>query len=310
LRIIFMGTPQFATPSLNALLKSQHQVIAVATQPDRPKGRHLNLKPSPVKKVALKHDIPVLQPPNLKNEDFKKTIIKLNPDIVVVVAFGQLIPSWLLSLPKHGCVNIHPSLLPKYRGAAPIQRAIMDGCVETGITIMLMDEGFDTGDILLQKKVPIFSQETAGELHDKLANLSPDLLLKTIQGLDSKTIKPIRQDDAEASFAPKIEKNDAKINWDNSAQEIKNLIRALNPVPGAYSLFENKRLKIFKSEEVREESLSPPGTITEIKKGIGFKVCCGSNSLLILQVQPEAKKIMTAIEFSQGYQIKKGDVLG
>jgi len=307
LKIIFMGTPQFAIPSLNALLDSKHQVLAVVTQPDRPKGRRLRLSLSPVKELALKKKIPIIQPSSLNDDEFKKQITNLNPDIIIVVAFGRLIPSWLLNLSTYGCVNLHASLLPKYRGAAPIQRAIMDGCAETGATTMFMDEGLDTGDVLLQKKVPILDDETAGELHDKLSYLGPDLILKTVKGFESNSIKQIKQINAEATFAPKIEKDEAKINWNKPAQEVRNLIRALNPVPGAHTLFNGERLKILRAKEVENKSSLSVGLIIDIKEGAGFVISCKKNALLVLQVQPEGKKAMGADEFTRGHTVKRGD---
>jgi len=302
-----MGTPQFAIPSLNALLDSKHQVLAVVTQPDRPKGRRLRLSLSPVKELALKKKIPIIQPSSLNDDEFKKQITNLNPDIIIVVAFGRLIPSWLLNLSTYGCVNLHASLLPKYRGAAPIQRAIMDGCAETGATTMFMDEGLDTGDVLLQKKVPILDDETAGELHDKLSYLGPDLILKTVKGFESNSIKQIKQINAEATFAPKIEKDEAKINWNKPAQEVRNLIRALNPVPGAHTLFNGERLKILRAKEVENKSSLSVGLIIDIKEGAGFVISCKKNALLVLQVQPEGKKAMGADEFTRGHTVKRGD---
>ncbi|HDP69945.1 MAG TPA: methionyl-tRNA formyltransferase [Actinobacteria bacterium] len=307
MKIIFMGTPQFAIPSLNALLDSKHQVLAVVTQPDRPKGRRLRLSLSPVKELALKKKIPIIQPSSLNDDEFKKQITNLNPDIIIVVAFGRLIPSWLLNLSTYGCVNLHASLLPKYRGAAPIQRAIMDGCAETGATTMFMDEGLDTGDVLLQKKVPILDDETAGELHDKLSYLGPDLILKTVKGFESNSIKQIKQINAEATFAPKIEKDEAKINWNKPAQEVRNLIRALNPVPGAHTLFNGERLKILRAKEVENKSSLSVGLIIDIKEGAGFVISCKKNALLVLQVQPEGKKAMGADEFTRGHTVKRGD---
>ncbi|MDO8885381.1 methionyl-tRNA formyltransferase [Candidatus Oleimmundimicrobium sp.] len=307
MKIIFAGTPKFALPSLKTLLNSHHEIIAIITQPDRPRGRHLKLMASPIKKMAISYKIPVFQPLTLNNEEFKEKIVELKPDIVIVVAFGQLIPQWLLNLPKYGCVNAHASLLPKYRGAAPIQRVIMDGSSETGVTTMFMDNELDTGDILLQTKVSISDDETAGELHDKLAELSSNLLLKTIDGLDAGTIKPIRQNDTEASFAPKIKDNETKINWGNSAEKIRNIIRALNPTPGAHTLFKGKRLKIFKVETVSPKNHFPPGTISEVEKNIGFMVNASDKALLILEVQPEGKRIMAANEFCKGHNLKKGD---
>ncbi len=307
MRIVFMGTPQFALPSLNALFYSEHEIIAVVTQPDRPKGRHLNTTFSPIKEMALSYKIPVYQPRTPNDEDFKKKVIELVPDVIVVVAFGQLIPSWMLNLPRYGCVNVHASLLPKYRGAAPIQRAIMDGCIKTGVTTMLMDIGLDTGDILLQTKVSVSDEETVGELYDKLANVSPGLLLKTLKGLGLGTITPTKQNDAEASFAAKIEKKDIKIDWSNPVEKIRNIIRALSPKPGAYSTINGRRLKIFKAKEISKNILLPPGTVDKVKKSLGFTVSCLDGALLILQVQPEGKMIMTADEFCRGYNLREGD---
>ena len=269
----------------------------------------MNLAFSPVKEVSLCHKIPIYQPSTLNDEDFKKKVVELDPDVIIVIAFGQLIPPWLLNLPRYGCINIHASLLPRYRGAAPIQRAIMNGCTKTGLTTMLMNTGLDTGDILLQTEVLISDEESAGELHDKLADVSPNLLLKTLEGLELDTITSIKQDDADASFAAKIEKSETRIDWNNSAKKIRNNVRALNPTPGAYSIFKDRRLKIFKTKKISKKSSFPPGTIDEIKKNTGFTISCLDSTLLILQVQPEGKRIMSADEFCRGYNLKEGDRL-
>lgn len=306
-----MGTPEFAVPSLRALLRSEHEVVAVITQPDRPKGRHLHLSPSLVKELALENHLTLLQPPTLNDESFKRKIDELRPDLVIVVAYGQIIPGWLLRLPRYGCVNVHASLLPRYRGAAPIQRVIMDGCEITGVTMMFMDEGLDTGDILLQSAIPIAPDDTAGDLSEKLSRLGAELLLTTIEGLSREAITPVVQDERLATHAPKVEKEEALIDWSLSAESIRNLIRALNPQPGAYTFYRGKRLKIWEalSGESSREDLKP-GIVFDVDARKGFVVGCGQGELLVSRVQLEGKQAMTATEFCRGHEVKVGEKLG
>lgn len=318
MRIIFMGTPYFAIPSLKALLNSDHEVVAVATQPDRPRGRELKVSPPPIKEVSLENKIPIFQPATLKTDEIKLELSSLNPDLIVVVAFGQIIPPWLLELPHYGCINVHASLLPHYRGAAPIQRAIMDGCTKTGVTTMFMDEGLDTGKILLQSEVPISPDDTAGSLQEKLAGAGAKLLLKTIEELDQGRLHPRAQDDGQATSAHKIEKEDEIIRWHFSAEAIRNQIRALTPSPGAHTFFRGKRLKVWRAEKSRELGDFDPanggaksprsGVIISLKQGL--IVATGTEPLVLLEVQPEASRKMTGGEFISGYRVKVEEKLG
>lgn len=306
-----MGTPEFAVPSLRGLLESEHEIVAVVTQPDRPKGRHLHLSPSPVKELASENHLPVLQPSTLNDESFKRKIDELRPDLVVVVAYGQIIPGWLLRLPRYGCVNVHASLLPKYRGAAPIQRAIMDGCEITGVTTIFMDEGLDMGDILLQSAVPVGPDDTAGDLSERLSRLGAELLLTTIEGLSREAITPVEQDEKIATYAPKVAKEEAFIDWSLSAESVRNLIRALNPQPGAYTFYKGKRLKIWEAlSGVSSREDLKPGIVLEVDARRGFVVACGQGELLVSRVQLEGRQAMTATEFCRGHEVKAGEKLG
>ncbi|MEK7841236.1 MAG: methionyl-tRNA formyltransferase, partial [Deltaproteobacteria bacterium] len=296
-----MGTPEFAVPSLRALIEVGENVVAVVTQPDKPKGRGKKLTTPPVREAALKHNIPVFQPEKIKDEPFITAIRNFSPDVIAVVAYGKILPKAILDIPPKGCINVHASILPKYRGAAPINWAIINGEKETGITTMLLDEGMDTGDMLLTEKVEIRDDDTASSLHDRLKYIGADLLIKTIKGIKSETIRPIPQDDSQATYAPMLKKEDGRIDWTMKAEEIKNLIRGLNPWPGAYTRWDGKQIKIFKAEVeagVKEE----PGTVINISTE-GIFVATGKGILLIKELQPENKNRMTASEFIKGYRI-------
>ncbi|MEK6600085.1 MAG: methionyl-tRNA formyltransferase [Deltaproteobacteria bacterium] len=306
LRIVFMGTPEFAVPSLRALIGIGENVIAIVTQPDKPRGRGKKLTPPPVREAALKHNIPVFQPEKIKDETFITAIRNFSPDVIAVVAYGKILPKTILDIPPKGCINVHASLLPKYRGAAPINWAIINGEKETGITTMLLDEGMDTGDMLLTEKVEIRDDDTASSLYDRLKYIGADLLIKTIKGIKSETIRPIPQDDSQATYAPMLKKEDGRIDWTMKAEEIKNLIRGSNPWPGAYTRWDGKQIKIFKAEVeagVKEE----PGTVINISTE-GIFVATGKGILLIKELQPENKNRMTASEFIKGYRIVKGQI--
>ena len=309
-----MGTPEFAVPSLNALIDSGEDVVAIVTQPDKPKGRGKKLTLPPVREAALKHNIPVFQPEKIKDELFITAIKNFCPDIIVVVAYGNILPKVILDIPSKGCINVHASILPKYRGAAPINWAIINGEKETGITTMLMDEGMDTGDMLLTDKIEIKNDDTASSLQDRLKYIGANLLIKTINGIKSKTIRPIPQDDSQATYAPMLKKEDGRIDWTMKAGEIKNLVRGLNPWPGAYTRWNGKQIKIFKTEVVeavvsgqwsvvREE----PGTVINVSTE-GVFVATGKGILLIKELQPESKNKMTASEFVKGYRIVTGQI--
>lgn len=309
-RIIFMGTPEFAVPCLKALIESGQDVIAVVTQPDKPKGRGKHLTSPPVKELALKCDIPVLQPEKIKDEPFVNALKNLCPDVIAVVAYGKILPKAVLDMPPLGCINVHASLLPKYRGAAPINRAIINGEKETGITTMLMDEGMDTGDMLLTERVEIKDDDTAASLRDRLKHIGAELLIRTIKGIESGVVQPIKQDDSQATYAPMLKKEDGRIDWTLKAEEIRNLIRGLNPWPGAYTRWEGKQIKIFKGERVKGQGSGvkeEPGTIINVSAD-GICVAAGKDALLITELQPENKNKMSASEFIKGYRIVKNQI--
>jgi methionyl-tRNA formyltransferase len=310
MRVIFMGTDKFAVPALEALINSEVELVCVITQPDRPKGRKLKLAFSPVKEVAIENNLTLHQPNRVREKEFIDQVLKpLKADVIVVAAFGQILPKAILDLPPRGCINIHPSLLPKFRGAAPIQRAIMEGEKETGVTIMFMDEGEDTGDIILQETMEIDSSDSAETLSQKLAYLSASLIQKTLRLAQSGTIPHQPQDQSKASYAPKLRKEDGLIDWKKSAFEIHNLIRGTTPWPGAYTTFrEAIQLKIWESQIPESSHPSAhPGTIVDILPDEGIIVATGDNDLAITTVQPASKSKMTARDFVNGYRIKSGD---
>ncbi|MBE6063195.1 MAG: methionyl-tRNA formyltransferase [Clostridium butyricum] len=308
MNIVFMGTPDFAVPSL-ARLADEYNVTAVFTQPDKPKGRGKKMGYSEVKEEALKRDIPVYQPVKLKNDrDLIDKLKELKPDFIIVVAFGQLLTKEVLDIPKYGCINLHGSLLPMYRGAAPIQWAVIRGEKVSGNTTMLMDEGLDTGDMLLKDEVKILDNMTAGELYDILKERGADLLVKTIEGITNNTIVPEKQTE-ETFYAKMLNKEIANICWNKNAEEIHNLIRGLNPWPIAYTSYKDQRMKIFESEVLKEKSDKTPGTIIDISKA-GIKVACGNNVLLIKKVQfPNGKPLMVE-QYINGHHIEKNTILG
>ncbi|MBI3398854.1 MAG: methionyl-tRNA formyltransferase [Deltaproteobacteria bacterium] len=307
-----MGTPEFAVPPLKALIEAGEDIAAVITRPDKAKGRGKKLTPPPVKEHALQYSIPVLQPEKIRDEAFINTIKRLCPDLIVVIAYGKILPKAILDIPPYGCINVHASLLPKYRGAAPINRAIINGEKETGITTMLMDEGMDKGDMLLTGKVEIRDDETAADLHDKLKHIGAALLIQTMKGLKTETIKPIPQDNSQASYAPMLKKEDGRIDWTMKPDAIRNLIRGLNPWPGAYTKWEGKQIKIFRAEVVTSEfgvgSLEKePGTVIDVSAE-GICVATGKGKVLITELQPENRNKMSVSEFIKGYRICKGQI--
>lgn len=310
IRIVFMGTPEFAVPCLKTLIESGENVAAVVTQPDKPKGRGKILTPAPVKELALKRNIQVLQPEKIKDDSFISAIRELRPDLIVVVAYGKILPKAVLDIPPLGCLNVHASILPKYRGAAPINWAIMNGEKETGVTTMLMDAGMDTGRMFLTQRIEIKDDDTADSLHDKLKEIGADLLIKTICGIESGTIRPIPQDDLQATYAPMLKKEDGRIDWTIGAEEIRNLIRGLNPWPGAYTRWEGRNIKIFKGERGDGQGAGgrvEPGTIINVSAD-GICVATGKGTLLITELQMENKNRMSASEFIRGYKIVKGQI--
>jgi methionyl-tRNA formyltransferase len=309
-RIIFMGTPDFAVPALTALLREGHNVLCVVTQPDRPKGRGRKLIPSPVKQVATEHGVEVLQPERASDEEFCKRIRNKDPDLLIVVAFGQILKKNLLSIPRWGAVNIHASLLPKYRGAAPIQWAILNNEKMTGLTAMQMDEGLDTGPILLQEELAIVEDETAGELHDRLAHLSGNFVLETLKGLAEKHLEETPQDPDTGTYAGKIDRKMSLIDWDRSAEAVSGLIRALDPWPGAFTTLEGKEIKVFSSRVRNEETGDAvPGRVAGHLEG-ALLVETGRGILEIGELQLAGKKRLPASDFLRGFALEKGVILG
>jgi len=311
--IIFMGTPEFSVPTLRILLENGYDVQAVVTQPDRPKGRGRKVIPSPVKALADRYKIPVLQPEKVRAPEVQQTLKNIAPDVIVVVAYGQILPESILQIPRLGCINIHASLLPKYRGAAPIQWAIIQGEKETGITTMLMDKGMDTGDILLQKSVPIEEEDTAGTLHDKLALVGAELLFQTLQHLERGTITPKPQNHDIATYIPLLKKEDGRIDWQRPASRIYDKVRGLLPWPVAYTYFKGKTVKLLKvkvEQEPVNTNLLVSGTVVALDNITGPVIATGKGYIRILEIQPENKKPMRCSDFCRGYHLTVGDQLG
>ena len=311
MRIVFMGTPDFAVGSLQALCESgKHEIVGVVTQPDRPKGRGNKMLMTPVKEYALEQGLTVYQPQKVKTPEFVQTLRELQPELIVVAAFGQFLSREILELPPHGCINVHASLLPKYRGAAPIQYAIIKGEQESGVTIMQMDIGMDTGAMLEKVVVPIAENTTMGELHDALREQGAALLLKVIDDIAAGTAVAEPQNDAEATYATLLNRSMEHIDWTKSAQEVHNLIRGFNPAPSTFTKLPNgKSLKIWGSRLTDKKSEAAAGTVVEAGKH-SFFVACGSGVLEITEVQPESKKRMAAQVFLNGRGVAEGDILG
>jgi methionyl-tRNA formyltransferase len=305
MRVLFLGTPDFAVPSLRALLSSNYEVAAVFTQPDRPSGRGRHVQPPPIKEVARESGIPVFQPAKIRDEASRPTIESFHPDFIVVVAYGQILPAWLLRIPRHGPVNVHGSLLPCYRGAAPVVWAILNGDRTTGITTMLMDEQLDTGPILLQREVPIPETATGGELATQLAELGAELLIPTLDGLVDGTIQPVAQEDARATYAPRINKENARVDWNRTALEIHNLVRAMNPWPFAHSRIQNRQVQIFRTAiRAGGSGGAAPGTFLGAA-GEGMRVACGGGSGLdVIEIQMESRKRVLGREFASGARLR------
>ena len=308
MNIVFMGTPDFAVPSLKKLIE-EYNVTAVLTQPDKPKGRGKKMAYSPVKEEALKHGITIYQPVKLKEDlELIQTLKDLKPDFMVVVAFGQILTKEVLDIPKYGCINLHGSLLPMYRGAAPIQWAVINGEKVTGNTTMLMDVGIDTGDMILKDEVEITNNMTSGELHDILMVRGAELLVKSIEGIARGSIVPEKQPD-ETFYAKMLDKELANINWNMSSREIHNLVRGLNPWPIAYTDYKGERMKIYETEVSEEKTSSEPGTILEVNKS-GVKVACKDSVLIVKKVQFPNGKPLTIEQYIKGHEIEKNIVLG
>ena len=311
MRVVFMGTPGFAVGTLKALLEAGHDVAAVVTQPDKPKGRGKELLMTPVKAEAVKHDIPVFQPERVrKNEEFLEELKKLAPDVIVVVAFGQLLPVSVLTLPKYGCVNVHASLLPMYRGAAPLQWVIINGEKVSGVTTMQMDKGLDTGDMLLKEEVAIEPKETYETYHNKLSVVGAQLLIKTLDGLEAGTITPVKQE-GDTCYASMIDKSLGNLDITRPAVELERLMRGLDPAPAAYSFLDGKLLKLFGADVVdsdKEYSAQECGIITNITKNT-FDITTGAGVLRVNEVQLEGKKRMDAASFLRGCRLTEGTAL-
>lgn len=307
MKVIFMGTPDFAAASLEALIGSEHEILAVVTQPDKPKGRKGELTSPPVKTIAVENGIKVYQPVKVREAEFVEIIRGYKPDVIVVIAFGQIIPESILEIPKYGCVNIHGSLLPKYRGAAPIQWAVLDGEKESGVTSMLMDKGIDTGDMLLKKSIKLEEYETSGSLFDKLMALGAETLLETLEGLEKGSITPEKQGDSPTDYAKMLTKEMGLIDFSRTAAELDCFVRGMNPWPSAYTTLGGKTLKIWGAKPVAEKGKA--GSVLRVGKD-SFVVGCGENALEILEVQLEGKKRMPARDFLKGTHIEVGKELG
>ena len=317
MKIVFMGTPDFAEESLRAVYEAGYEILTVVTNPDRPQGRGMKMSISPVKKFAEEKGLPILQPEKVrKNEEFISKIRELKPDVICVVAYGKILPKEILEIPKYGCINVHGSLLPKYRGAAPIQWAVLNGDKETGITTMYMDVGMDTGDMILKEKTTIGDDETTGELWDRLAKIGGELLVKTLKEIENGTAKRIKQDD-DFSLAPMLDKSIAKIDWKNKkAIEIKNLVRGLNPIMGAYSFLNGKKIKFWKVDIVNNNDINieenkenlENGTvlISDAKQGLYIKAKEGI--IKVLEIQGENGKKMDIASFLRGNKIEKFEI--
>ena len=309
-RILFMGTPEFAVPSLELLVEKAWPIIGVVTQPDRPKGRGQRLVASPVKEAAGRHGLIVLQPEKVRAPAFLEIFSGLAPDMVVLVAFGQILPKEMIDGPPLGCVNVHPSLLPRYRGAAPMNWALIRGEEKTGITIMRMDEGVDSGDILLQEETPIEPGETYDHLHDRLAVLGAQCLLRTIEGLAAGTVRPVPQDHSLATFAPRLKKEDGLIRWEAPARAIARFVAGLSSVPGAYTHLDGKVLKVFAAEaEEATPCCEAPGTIIGPDQR-GLKIAAGGGYVYLKDIQLESRKRMPVSEFLRGFRFVPGKRLG
>jgi methionyl-tRNA formyltransferase len=304
-----MGTPEFAVPTLNAVHDNRYEILAVVTMPDRPKGRGRRVVASPVKRAASALGHPVLQPVRVKESWFLEKIIALTPDLFVVVAYGHILSGSVLSIPRLGAINIHASLLPKYRGPAPIQWAIINGDEETGVTTMWMDEGMDTGDILLTSKVPIGPEDTAQTLHRRLAEAGAKLLIRTLQRLKSGSITGIQQDKSEATYAPFLKKEDGRIDWAKDARSIAALIRGVNPWPGAFTFLSGKRLKIYKAKFLQKGTRERPGSVLEGFPG-DLDVATGRGILALKEIQLESGKRLAVEEFLRGCPVPPGTILG
>lgn len=305
-----MGTPQFAAVSLEKLVATGHEIVGVVTQPDKPRGRGMQLTPSEVKSVAIRYQLPVWQPAKVSDAEFLQCFADLNPDLVIVVAFGQKIPAPILFNPKYGCINVHGSLLPQYRGAAPIQWSILNGDRETGITTMYMDEGWDTGDIIYQESTAIDPNENFGQLYVRLAEMGGDLLVKTVNDIACGRNPRIPQDNQKATLAPKLSSDLQKMDWTLAAETLHNRVRVFAPAPGVETFCQGERLKILETRVTNDQRLAAPGEIIAVQKNCGILVGTGERSLLITRVQPLGKKAMAATDYANGKRLKPGMFFG
>ncbi len=310
MKVIFMGTPEFSVGTLEALIEAGHEVALAVTQPDKPKGRGGKMQYTPVKEAALKHGIPVFQPKKVREPECVEELKQYNADIIVVIAFGQILPKEILEMTPFGCVNVHASLLPKYRGAAPVQWAVIDGEEVSGVTTMQMDEGLDTGDMLLKTEIRLDEKETGGSLHDKLAAAGAELCVRTLKGLEEKTIVPKPQGESPTAYARMLDKKLGNIDWSRDAESIERLVRGLNPWPSAYTNWDGKVMKIWeaRAEKRAAETGGVPGTVISVEKD-GFCVETGDGVLKVLALQIPGKKRMEADAFLRGYEIAPGTVL-
>ena len=304
MRILFMGTPDFAVPCLDALLRAGHELVGVVTQPDKPVGRKKILTPPPVKAFALEHELTVFQPETLKNESFLEPLRELNPERIVVVAYGKILPVYILDFPRYGCINVHGSILPRWRGAAPIQWSVIAGDREAGVTTMQMDRGLDTGDMLLVRKTPIGERETAGELFDRLSGMGAELLLETLAQLEAGTLSPAPQDDAQSCYASMLDKQMAVIDWTRSMREIDCLVRGLNPWPIALTTLDGAPVKVYAAEAAKGQGT--PGEVLAADTKNGLIVACGDGAIRICELQMVGGKRMDARDYLRGHAIPVG----
>lgn len=309
MKILFMGTPDFAAESLEKLYNSNHEIIGVVTNPDRPKGRGMKLAESPVKEFAVLKNIPVYQPQKVKeNEEFLNDIKNMNPDIVCVVAYGKILPKEILEIPKYGCINLHGSILPKYRGSAPIQWAVLNGDKKTGVTTIYMNEQMDAGDMILTRETEIGEYETTGELWERLSTIGAELLLETVDRIEKGTAPRVPQE-GDFTLAPMLNREMSKIDWNTSAIAIKNLVYGLNPIIGAYTMYDEKKIKIWKLEILEELSSKEPGTIIEADDKKGLKIATKDNVIFVTEIQGENAKRMPIGDFLRGNKLEVGKVL-
>ncbi len=306
MRLIMLGTPAFAVPSLRRLIEVGHEVALVVTQPDRPAGRGKQLRKSPVKQVAEEAGLPVIQPVKIQDPEVVGHLRRTKPEVIVVVAYGQILPRAILEIPPKGCLNVHASLLPKYRGAAPIAWALIRGETVTGVTILEIIEVMDAGPILLQREIPIAAEDNAGTVHDRLAPLGADALIETLSAVERGAVTKTPQNEAQASYAPKLPLHIGRLEWTQNAVELSNLVRGLAPQPGAYTFFGGLLVRVLGAQPLPGDHRQVPGRILGVLRGVGIQVATGEGTLLLTRLQPEGKRVMTAEEFSRGYRAETG----